>query len=95
MPDPDSDLSLTIRELSSVYEELSLLYRISEVFSLLSVDEICSRIAEEAVSTLGVRTAAVLFLNDKGDTLQTKTAMGKWDSERVFDRENRRHMEVD
>jgi putative nucleotidyltransferase with HDIG domain len=88
MPDPDSDLSLTIRELSSVYEELSLLYRISEVFSLLSVDEICARIAEEAVSTLGVRTAAVLFLNEKGDALQTKAAMGKWDSERVFNRDN-------
>ncbi len=63
MPAPDSDLSLTVRELSNAYEELSLLYRISEVFSFLSVDEICARIAEEAVKTLGVRTSAVLFLD--------------------------------
>ncbi len=87
MPAPDNDLALTIRELSNVYEELSLLYRISEVFSFLSVDEICTRITEEAVTTLGVRTAAVLFLDEGGEALRTKTAMGKWDSARVFGRD--------
>ena len=40
----EHDLSLTIQELSNVYEELSLLYRISEVFSFLSIDEIALRI---------------------------------------------------
>jgi hypothetical protein len=87
MPGPDDDLALTIRELSNVYEELSLLYRISEVFSFLSVDEICARIAAEAVNTLGVRTAAVLFLDEKAGTLSAKAALGDWNPERVIRRD--------
>ncbi|MEW6109789.1 MAG: HD domain-containing phosphohydrolase [Nitrospirota bacterium] len=84
---PDDDLSLTIQELSNAYEELSLLYRISEVFTFLSVDEICSRIVKEAVSTIGVKTAAVLFLDEKGCKLCTKTSIGNWDAEREFHRD--------
>jgi putative nucleotidyltransferase with HDIG domain len=87
MPGTDDDLALTIRELSNVYEELSLLYRISEVFSFLSVDEICARIAAEAVNTLGVRTAAVLFLDEKAGTLSAKAALGDWNPERVIHRD--------
>jgi putative nucleotidyltransferase with HDIG domain len=86
MPEDDSDLSLTVRELSNAYEELSLLYRISEVFSFLSVEDICTRISDEAVSTLGVRTAAVLFLDDNGETLRVKTAVGNWNRDRVIRR---------
>jgi putative nucleotidyltransferase with HDIG domain len=82
----DNDLTLTVRELSNTYEELSLLYRISEVFSFLSIDEICSRITKEAVNTIGVQTAAVLFLDNKGEMLYTKTCRGKWDCERVLDK---------
>ncbi len=86
MTDRDLDLSLTIRELSNAYEELSLLYRMSEVFSFLSIDEICSRITKEAVNTIGVQTAAVLFLNNNSDRLYTKTCIGKWDCERIIDK---------
>jgi putative nucleotidyltransferase with HDIG domain len=82
----DDDLSLTVRELSNTYEELSLLHRMSEVFSFLSIDEICSRITKEAVNTIGVETAAVMFLDDKSEALYTKTCMGKWDCGRVIDK---------
>jgi putative nucleotidyltransferase with HDIG domain len=85
----DHDLSLTIQELSNAYEELSLLYRISEVFSFLSIDEIALRIANEAINTIGVRTAAVLFLDEKGENLYTKTSKGDWDDTRVFDKDSR------
>ena len=86
MTSRDNDLSLTVRELSNAYEELSLLHRMSEVFSFLSIDEICSRITKEAVNAIGVQTAAVLFLDDKGEMLHTKTCLGKWDCERVIDK---------
>ncbi len=86
MTSPEHDLSLTVRELSNTYEELSLLHRMSEVFSFLSIDEICARITREAVNTIGVRTAAVLFLDGKGETLHTKTCKGKWDCGRVIDK---------
>jgi len=78
------DLSLAIHELSAVYEELSLLYRISEIYSSLSVDEICSRIIDEAISTINVKTAAVLFLDEKREYLYTKAYRGDWDGQRQF-----------
>ena len=83
-----NDLSLTVQELSGVYEELSLLYRISEIFSTLSIDEICSRIVDEAISTVGVKTAAVLFLDDQAENLYTMAYKGEWDSKRQFPRDN-------
>jgi putative nucleotidyltransferase with HDIG domain len=81
---PEHDLDLTIQELSNSYEELSLLYRISDLFAFLSVDEICSRIVHEASSTLGVQTAAILFIDEKRNLLYTKTSRGNWDSNKVF-----------
>jgi len=84
MTNRENDLSLTVQELSNVYEELSLLYRFSEIFSFLSIDEICTRIAAEAINTIGVKTAAILFLDQKGEKLSTKTSRGDWDSEREF-----------
>ena len=83
-----NDLSLTVLELSDTYEELSLLYRISEIYSTLSIDEICLRIVDEAVSTLSVKTAAVLFLDEKGEILYTKAYKGAWDGERKFARDD-------
>jgi putative nucleotidyltransferase with HDIG domain len=82
------DLSLTVQELAGVYEELSLLYRISEIYSTLSIDEICSRIVDEAVSTLSVKTAAVLFIDEHGENLYTISHKGEWDSNRRFVRDN-------
>jgi putative nucleotidyltransferase with HDIG domain len=80
------DLYRTVQELSNAYEELSLLYRISGEFSTLNVDEICSRMIDEAVETLGVRTAAVLFLDDKNRRLVTKACRGAWDGKRIFEK---------
>jgi putative nucleotidyltransferase with HDIG domain len=79
-----NDLILTVRELAGTYEELSLLYRISEIYSTLSIDEICSRIVDEAVGTIGVKTAAVLFLDEKREYLSTIFHRGEWDSSRKF-----------
>ncbi|MEW6003109.1 MAG: HD domain-containing phosphohydrolase [Nitrospirota bacterium] len=72
------DLYLTVQELSSSYEELSLLYRISEVLSGLSVDEICRKIIDEAIHTIEIKTAAVLLLEKDGEELYTKTCTGSW-----------------
>ncbi|PKL51967.1 MAG: hypothetical protein CVV37_03740 [Nitrospira bacterium HGW-Nitrospira-1] len=83
-----NDLSLTVRELAGAYEELSLLYRISGIYSTLSIDEICSIVVSEAVTTLGVKTAVVLFLDEKGETLYTKAHKGEWNSARQFPRDD-------
>jgi len=83
-----NDLSLTVQELSGVYEELSLLYRISEIYSTLSIDEICSRIVDEAIGTIGVKTAAVLFLDEQAENLYTMAYKGEWDGKRQFARDN-------
>jgi len=88
MKSPENDLSLTICELTNVYEEISLLYRLSEVFSFLSIDEICSRIADEAVASIGVKTAGVLFMDENGESMSTKTSRGEWDSSREFPRDD-------
>ncbi|MBM4135748.1 MAG: HD domain-containing protein [Nitrospira sp.] len=80
----EQDLNLTIQELASVYEELSLLYRLSEVLSGLSIEGICKRIIDEAINTIEVKTAAVLFLHDNGEELYTKSSRGNWDSNLRF-----------
>ncbi|MBI5102465.1 MAG: HD domain-containing protein [Nitrospirae bacterium] len=87
MSTPEGDLALTVRELSNMYEEISLLYRMSEVFSFLSTDEICSRITEEALNTLGVRSAAVLFIDEKKQALYTKASLGTWDASKIFEKD--------
>jgi len=88
-----NDLHLTVRELSNVYEELSLLYKLSELFSTLNVNDICENLVNEAAATIGVKTAAVLFLNPppppftKGGMggLYTRACKGNWDKNRVVD----------
>ncbi len=81
-------MSLAVQELAGTYEELSLLYRISEIYSTHSIDEICSKIVREAVSAIGVKTAVVLFLDEKNETLYTKAYEGQWDSKRQFARDD-------
>lgn len=87
-PDYQQDLAVTIQELSIAYEELSLLYRVSGIFSSLSIDDICNRMIDEAIDTLGVRTAAILFHEEKNDLLFTKTCKGIWDTDRTFPRDH-------
>jgi len=81
------DLTATVQELSHTYEELSLLYRVAGMFASLSIDEICSRMLDEAIDTLGVKTAAVLLLDDKTGVLYTKISRGSWDNTRTFARD--------
>ncbi len=50
------------------------------------MDEICTNIVDEAMRTIGVRTAAVLFCDESGQTLMTKAAKGTWDGEIAFPR---------
>ena len=81
------DLTATVHELSHAYEELSLLYRVAGMFASLSIDDICSRMVDEAMNTIGVKTAAVLFLDDRTGVLSTKISRGSWDNARTFDRD--------
>ena len=87
-PDYKQDLAATIQELSTVYEELSLLYRVSGIFSSLSIDDICNRMIDEAIDTIGVGTAAILFHEEKDDFLFTKACKGAWDACRTFPRDH-------
>ncbi|MBI5847713.1 MAG: HD domain-containing protein [Nitrospirae bacterium] len=87
-PDYQQDLAATIQELSVAYEELSLLYRVSGIFSSLSIDDICEHMIHEAVENIGVKTAAILFHDEKDDSLFTKTYKGTWDPCRTFPRDH-------
>jgi putative nucleotidyltransferase with HDIG domain len=82
------DLTLTVQELSNAYEELTLLYRVSGTFSSLSIDDICSSMVDEAIDTIGVKTAAVLFHDEKQDVLYTRCSRGAWDANRIFARDS-------
>ncbi|NOX20355.1 MAG: HD domain-containing protein [Nitrospirae bacterium] len=75
------DLRLTIKELSKTYEELSLLYRLTEQFSGATVDELCGMLIDEIKKQLNVETIAVMFYDKSSDLLFTKKAIGRWNSE--------------
>ncbi len=83
------DLELTVRELSNTYEELSLLYKLSEVLSGLSVDEIAEKVLEEAMKTLDVETAAVLFLDEENERLVTRSFRGRWSMDTTIHRDDK------
>ncbi len=62
------------RELSDRYEEINLLYTISEILaSFLSMQEATTRILEEVADVMGARRAA-LWVVDRGHTRLTLTA---------------------
>ena len=82
------DFNLTVKELGDTYEELSLLYRISEELSGLGVDEICKLLLREVSCLLRVETVAILLFEDQLDELHTKTHEGNWSPERVIRRGN-------
>ncbi len=81
------DLTATVQELSHAYEELSLLYRMAGMFASLSIDDICSRMVDEAIDSIGVKTAAVLLLDEKTGVLHTKISRGAWDNTRTYSRD--------
>lgn len=76
---PEDDLRLTLRELSNTYEELSLLYRLSEKFSGNSVDEMCRLILDEVTGLCETSAAALVFVDEKTGALFTKDSRGQWD----------------
>jgi putative nucleotidyltransferase with HDIG domain len=81
------DLKATVTELSDTYEELSLLYRLSEEFSGLGVDGICYLLLKKALSSLSVRTGVVLFLDEDSEELYTQAYIGDWDADTAFKKE--------
>jgi putative nucleotidyltransferase with HDIG domain len=83
------DLELTVQELSHTYEELSLLYKLSEVLSGMTLDEIAEEVVKEAISTLDIRTASLLLYDEREDKLYTKSCRGRWDKKITIDKEDR------
>ncbi len=74
------DLRLTINELSKTYEELSLLYRLTEEFSGATVDELCKSLIDEISNQLNVKTIAVLLYNHALRRFYTKRSTGRWNA---------------
>jgi nitrate/nitrite-specific signal transduction histidine kinase len=72
------DLRVTINELSKTYEELSLLYRLTENFSGATVDELCDILIDEIQNQLNVNTIVVLLYDQTLKRLYTKKAVGRW-----------------
>ncbi|HNW33480.1 MAG TPA: HD domain-containing protein [Candidatus Ozemobacteraceae bacterium] len=65
------------RELSLIYEELTLLYRLSESFTgTLQLDELQKRAVAEIAATLEVKRASVLMLSDDGECLVLTAGLG-------------------
>ncbi len=80
------DFRKTVRELSDTYEELSLLYRLSEEFSGSSADDICYVLLKDIVSLLGVEAAGILFIDHESKKLYTKECVGSWNDHITFQR---------
>jgi putative nucleotidyltransferase with HDIG domain len=80
----EKDLQLTVKELSNTYEELSLLYKLTETMSGMGVDEIAEQIVGEAINILDVETSTLLFLDEQNGRLFTKSFRGRWDKDTVI-----------
>ena len=75
------DLHNTVRELSNTYEELALLYRVSEELAGLTVEEICGVILKEVSVVTDVKIAVIFFYDDKSKNFYTKGFKGIWSPE--------------
>lgn len=84
----NKDFDNAVRELSNSYEEISLICKLSNMFSCRNVNEICENLVIEAAATLGVQTTAVLFLQESDTMLHTKACYGDWDKDKVLDSKN-------
>jgi putative nucleotidyltransferase with HDIG domain len=84
IPGMRKDLEATVRELSDTYEELSLLYKLSDVLAGMNVDEIAEQVVDEAMNTLDVKTAALLFFDHDNRRLFTKSFRGEWERDTVI-----------
>jgi putative nucleotidyltransferase with HDIG domain len=81
-----TDLASAIKELSACYEEISLLYRLSETLSGLSVEAISDKIVKESIVNVGAQSAALLLLNRNRDELITQSCRGRWNREIKLDK---------
>ncbi len=79
---------MTVKELSATYEELSLLYKLTDTLSGMGADEISEQVIEEAVNALEVKTAALLFSDEDKGTLYTKSFRGLWDKDAVISKDD-------
>lgn len=65
------------RELAERYEEITLLYTISEILgSVISLEQAASTILREVAETLGVRRAALWVLDPEGTQLEVVASVG-------------------
>ncbi len=78
------DLALTVEELSDVYEEISILYHISQSFSGLTIDDICNKLLDEVAINLDVKTVSILLLDEERPEAYTAVSTGKWAPDKVI-----------
>ncbi|MEX0911896.1 MAG: GAF domain-containing SpoIIE family protein phosphatase [Gemmatimonadota bacterium] len=65
------------REIGERYEEITLLYSISEILgSVISLEAAAARILAEVIDTMGVQRAALWVFDDRSDTLELVAAVG-------------------
>lgn len=75
--DDESQLSFFGREIAERYEEITLLYTISEVLgSVISLEQAARTILREVVDTLGVNRAALWIHDEDRDQLELVAAVG-------------------
>ncbi len=82
------DLGLTIEELSNVYEEISILYHLSQTFTGLTIDQICNTLLDEVQKMLAVKTAAVLLIDEEKNEAYTAISSGEWPNGIIFEKGN-------
>jgi phosphoserine phosphatase RsbU/P len=73
----ERDLRKMSQEIAERYEEITLLYSISETLgSVISLEEAAAQILSEVISTLGARRAALWVHDPVRDTLELAAAVG-------------------
>lgn len=82
------DLNLTVKELSDVYEEISILYHLSQTLTGLTIDQICNTLLEEVQVMFDVKTAAILLFDESKKEIYTAVSNGKWPLGQVFKQGN-------
>jgi len=77
------DLEVTIKELSSTYEELSILYNLSSELIGLNVDRMVEKVLSITAGIFGYERTAIFFLEEEGD-LYPKAWRGEFDMRRLL-----------
>ena len=71
------ELQSTLEELISKYEELTVLYESAEtVATVMNLDEVSSRILDQAAEILDVDHASLMLLDEEEEFLEVKAARG-------------------